>query len=262
MRAPSTQHASCLTQSPSFTAQPGMANRPTVLDDWKFTTVAAASVPICNLLAVSKDAELALALGGTHWANWKQSKACWQTRHLPEVPARSSFRRSVADWDNKRGLAAAHNVDGQSRLEYPIADSLSEQRVDQQYSFQSGWQRDRVHGSSRALGRSRDRLCSRHVRSGQNSDTRMGFRKRTSMALSRRRNLVHCNGRGCNLGVFAVNPSGKLRACSAFRWASRCRISHETRLLLTMNSKRLAMGYTAAGSREVSTSGTTTEIRA
>ena len=206
-----------------------------------------------NLLAVSKDAELALALGGTHSGQLETIKGM-----LADAPLAGGSPREVlsdvrwADWDNKRGLAVAHNVDGQSRLEYPIGKTLYQS---------SGWIsniRFSPDGNEIAFmdhpapWDDRGTVCVVDM-SGQVKVLTHEWDSESGLAWRHDGGEIWFTAieKGSSLGVFAVNRSGKLRGLLDLPMGITLQdIARDGRLLVTMNSKRLAMGYTAAGSRE------------
>ena len=154
----------------------------------------------------------------------------------------------------------AHNVDGQSRLEYPIGKTL----------YQSGgWIsniRIRPDGDEIAFmdhpAPWDDRGTVRVVdMSGQVKVLTHEWDSESGLAWRHDGEEIWFTAieKGSSLGVFAVNRSGKLRGLLDLPMGITLQdIARDGRLLVTMNSKRLAMGYTAAGSRRISSSRTTT----
>jgi eukaryotic-like serine/threonine-protein kinase len=206
-----------------------------------------------NLLAVSKDAELALALGGTHSGQLETIKGM-----LADAPLAGGSPREVlsdvrwADWDNKRGLAVAHNVDGQSRLEYPIGKTLYQS---------SGWISDiRFSPDGNEIAfmdhpapwDDRGTVCVVDM-SGLVKVLTHEWDSESGLAWRHDGREIWFTAieKGSSIGVCAVNRSGKLRGLLDLPMGITLQdIARDGRLLVTMNSKRLAMGYTAAGSRE------------
>ena len=112
-----------------------------------------------NLLAISRNNELAVVLHGTHNGQLETVGGM-----LARAPLAGGSPKELladvrwADWDAQGDLAVVHYVDGHSRLEYPIGKVLYQS---------SGWisnirfspqgDQNRLHGPSRALGQSRRR---------------------------------------------------------------------------------------------------------
>ena len=83
------------------------------------------SLSDANLLAVSPGNELAVVLRGTHNGQFETVDGM-----LARAPLAGGSPKELqadvrwADWDGHGGLAVVHDVDGQSRLEYPIGKVL------------------------------------------------------------------------------------------------------------------------------------------
>ena len=225
-----------------------------------FSTVAGSltSQPLqitdATLLGVSRSHELALVLGGVHSGQLETVDGM-----LARGPVAGGSPREVlsdvrwADWDAKGDLAVVHYVDGESRLEYPIGRVL----------YQStGWisnirfspQGDSIafmdhpslwdtSGNVRLLNFSdltRIRTLSREWDSEGGLAWRPDGKEIWFTAVEE----------GDNQALMAVDPAGKLRTLLALPIAMTLQdIDADGRVLVSLNSKRLNMGYTAVGSK-------------
>jgi serine/threonine protein kinase/Tol biopolymer transport system component len=207
-----------------------------------------------TLLGVSRAHELALVLHGAHSGQLETVNGM-----LARGPVAGGSPREVlsdvrwADWDPKGELAVVHYVEGESRLEYPIGKVL----------YQStGWisnlrfspQADSIafmdhpalwdtRGTVRLLNLS----DSSHVRTlSREWDSESGLAWRPDG----KEIWFTAVEKGNNQVLMAVDLSGKLRTLLALPVAMTLEdIDSDGRVLASLNSKRLNMGYAAVGSK-------------
>jgi serine/threonine protein kinase/Tol biopolymer transport system component len=229
-------------------------NKPTEL----FSTVANSllsqrlALDDANLLGVSRGNELALALGGIHSGQMESVNGM-----LAQAPLAGGSPREIlsdvrwADWDHDGKLAVVHYVDGQSRLEYPIGKVL----------YQSGgWISDvRFSPSGEqvafmdhpALWDTRGVVCvmdlSGHVRSlTREWDAERGLAWR----LDGKEIWFTAVEKGNDLDLKAVDLSGKTRNVLDLPGAITLQdIASDGRVLVSLDSRRLSMGYTTLNSK-------------
>jgi len=231
-------------------------NKPTQL----FSTVANSllSQPLAfnnaNLLAVSRHNELALTVGGIHSGQMETVNGM-----LAEAPLAGGSPRELladvrwADWDPQGKLAVVHNVNGQSRLEYPVGHVI----------YQSGgWISDIRFNpkgdqiafmdhpalwDDRGLVRITD--YSGHVRTlTREWDTERGLAwRRDGQEI-----WFTAVDQGHDLNLLAVDlASGKTRQVLDLPGAITLQdIAPDGRVLISLNSPRLSMGFTSADSSE------------
>ena len=211
------------------------------------------AISTANLLGVSKNNELALAMGGTNSGQMETVGAM-----LARAPLAGGSPRELlsdvrwADWDAQGKLAVVHNVDGKSRIEYPIGTVL----------YQSGAWISNIRFSPRgdsiafmdhpALWDNRGMVriidLSGRVRTlTREWDTEGGL-------------AWHPDGKeiwftavdkGTMPNLMAVNLSGKLRRVLDLPMAMTLEdIAADGRILVTLSSRRLAMGYTTLENKE------------
>ncbi len=230
-------------------------NKPTQL----FSTVANSllSQPLAinnaSLLAVSPKNELALAVGGIHSGQMETVNGM-----LSQAPLAGGSPRELladvrwADWDSQDKLAVVHYVNGQSRLEYPLGHVLYESGgwiSDVRLSPKGGQIAFMDHPAlwdDRGMVRVTD--YAGHVRSlTREWDTERGLAWRPDGK------EIWFTGvdRGHDLNLLAVDLSGKIREVLDLPGAISLQdIAPDGRVLISLNSQRLAMGYTTLDSNQ------------
>jgi Tol biopolymer transport system component len=200
-----------------------------------------------NLLAVSRSNELALVLHGIHNGQIETMNGM-----LARAPIAGGSPRELlsdvrwADWDNSGKLAVVHNVDGHSRLEYPIGNVLYES---------PGWisnvrfspQGDKIAFMDHpALWDTRGNVSvmdtAGHVRTithEWNCERGLAWRP------DGKEIWFSAVDTGNNLNLMAVDLSGKLRTVLDLPSAINIEdIARDGRVLVSLNSRRLDMAYT------------------
>ncbi len=206
-----------------------------------------------NLLAISHTNELAVVLHGTHNGQLETVGGM-----LARAPMAGGAPREIlsdvrwADWNAEGKLAVVHYVDGHSRLEYPIGNVLHES---------GGWishirfspQGDRIAFMNHpALWDNRGTVCvvdlAGHVQtlSGEwESEQGIGWRP------DGKEIWFTAIANGTNLNLMAVNLSGKIRDLLDLPMGITLQdVSSDGRVLITLNSKRLAMASGTLGSKD------------
>lgn len=211
-----------------------------------------------NLLAISPSNELAIILHGTHNGQLETVDGV-----LASAPMAGGSPRELlpgvrwADWDAQGKLAIVHDVDGHCRLEYPIGHVLYES---------AGWISN-LRFSPRydsiavmdhpALWDDRGTIAvvdlSGHVRAlGGNWKTEHGIAWRPDG----NEIWFTATNKGHDLNLFAIDLSGNVRPLLNLPVAVTLQdISSDGRLLVTLNSRRLAMAAsTLRGKQDVDVS--------
>ncbi len=206
-----------------------------------------------NLLAVSPSNELAVVLGGTHNGQLETVDGM-----LARAPLAGGSPKELeadvrwADWDRLGKLAVVHNVDGHSRLEYPIGTVL----------YQSGGWISNIRFSPNA-----DKIAFMdHPALWDNrgvvsvADLGGHVKTLTSEWDSEHGVAWRPDGKeiwftaieqGNNLNLMAVNLAGKVRAVLDLPMAITLQdISADGRVLVALNSKRLAMAFSTLGDKK------------
>ncbi len=230
-------------------------NKPTQL----FTTVSNSllsqplAFPNANLLAVSPKNELALAVGGVHSGQMETVNGM-----LARAPLAGGSPRDLlsdvrwADWDPQGNLAVVHVLDGQSRLEYPVGKVLYQT---------SGWisnirfnpAGDRIafmdHPAlwdTRGVVRVMD--LSGHLQtltSEWDSESGLAWRR------DGKEIWFTAIDKGHDLNLMAVDLKGTSRQVLDLPGAITLHdIAPDGRVLISLNSRRLAMAYTNLSSSE------------
>jgi eukaryotic-like serine/threonine-protein kinase len=230
-------------------------NKPTQL----FSTVAnsllsqALALNNANLLSVSRTNELALAVGGIHSGQMETVNGM-----LAQAPLAGGSPRDLlsdvrwADWDPQGKLAVVHAANGQSRLEYPMNHLL----------YQSGgWISDirfNPAGDQIAFmdhpalwdnrGAVRITDLSGHVRTlTRQWDTERGLAWRPDG----KEIWFTAVDKGVDLNLIAVDLQGKARAILDLPGAITLQdIAPDGRVLISLNSPRLSMGFTTLNSTQ------------
>ena len=200
-----------------------------------------------NLLAISRSNELALVLHGIHNGQIETMNGM-----LARAPIAGGSPRELlsdvrwADWDSSGKLAVVHNVDGHSRLEYPIGNVLYESR---------GWisnVRFSPQGEKIAF---MDHPALWDTRGNVSVMDTAGHVRTITHEWNCERGLAwRPDGKeiwfsavdtGNNLNLMAVDLSGKLRRVLDLPSAINLEdIARDGRVLVSLNSRRLDMGYT------------------
>jgi serine/threonine protein kinase/Tol biopolymer transport system component len=206
-----------------------------------------------NLLSISHSNELAVV---QHGRNTGQLETIGGM--LARAPLAGGSPKELladvrwADWDASGQLAVVHWVDGHSRLEYPIGNVL----------YQSnGWisnirfspNHDHIAFLDHpALWDTRGTVCIIDL-SGRVRTLAGEWESENGVAWRPDGNEVWFTAieRGQNLNLMAVTLSGKVRTLLNLPLGITLQdIASDGRVLITLNSKRLAMGFTTRGSKE------------
>ena len=206
-----------------------------------------------NLLAISHTSELAVALGGTHSGQLETLNGMLASTPLAGGSPRELLRDARwADWDGTGKLAVVHYVEGHCRLEYPIGTVLSQS---------SGWISN-IRFSPKfdsiafmdhpALWDNRGTVrivdLSGHVRT-----LTQEWSSESGLAWRPDGKEIWFSGieKGNNLNLMAVDLSGRKRTLLGLPVAITLDdIAADGRVLVSLNSKRLAMNYTTLGDKE------------
>lgn len=206
-----------------------------------------------NLLSISHTSELALVVHGTHSGQLETMNGM-----LASAPLAGGSPRELlpdvrwADWDANGRLAVVHYVEGHSRLEYPTGNVLYKS---------SGWisniRFSPTHESiafmdhpafwdSRGVVREVD--LAGHVQTLTRE-----WESESGLAWRPDGKEIWFAGidKGTNLNLMAVDLSGKLRTLLDLPVALELEdVASDGRVLVSLNSTRLAMEYTTSGSPE------------
>jgi Tol biopolymer transport system component len=203
-----------------------------------------------NLLAISRDNELALVLHGMHTAQLETVNGT-----LARAPLAGTSPHEVlsdvrwADWDAEGKLAAVHSVEGVSRLEYPLGTVLNQS---------SGWishirfspQGDAIAFLNHpALWDNRGTVCVIDLR-GQVQTLTVEWESESGLAWSPNGKEIWftASDKGTNLSLRAVSRNGKLRTLLDLPVAITLQdIAADGRVLVSLNSKRMSLAYTTLG---------------
>jgi eukaryotic-like serine/threonine-protein kinase len=204
-----------------------------------------------NLLGISKTNELALVVHGTHSGQLETLNGV-----LARAPMAGGSPREVlsdvrwADWDSSGKLAVVHYVEGHSRLEYPISTVLYQS---------SGWISDIRFSPQGDQIAFMDHPALWDNRGVVSVTDLAGHVRRISREWDCERGLAwRPDGKeiwftaiekGATLRLMAVDLSGKLRNLLELPVPIALHdIASDGRVLISIDSKRLAMGYTTLGS--------------
>jgi serine/threonine protein kinase len=206
-----------------------------------------------NLLGISRNNELALVLHGIHNGQMETANGM-----LARAPIAGGSPRELvsdvrwADWDSSGKLAVVHNVQGHSRLEYPIGKVVYES---------GGWisnirfspQGDKIAFMDHpALWDTRGVVSvvdtAGHVRTlTREWDCERGLAWRPDG----KEIWFSATEKGNNVNLLAVDLSGKLRIVLDLPSSLNLEdIAADGRVLLTLNSHRLDMAYTTVGQNQ------------
>ena len=206
-----------------------------------------------DLLAISPDSELAITLHGTHTGQLEVADGM-----LASAPLAGGSPREVlsdvrwADWNKEDKLAVVRSVDGHSRLEYPIGTVLFQSSgwisnirfspVDNRIAFMD----------HPAMWDNRGSVCvvdfSGHVQTlsaGWESENGVAWRP------DGKEIWFTAIEKGSNLKLMAVSLAGRTRQILDLPVGIILQdIAADGRVLITLKSQRLAMGFSTLGSKE------------
>ena len=211
------------------------------------------SLSDANLLAISPANELAVVVNGTHDGQLETVDGI-----LARAPLAGGSPRQIlpdvrwADWDEHGELAVVHYVEGHSRLEYPIGNVL----------YQSGGWISSIRFSPKgdliafmdhpALWDDRGVVSvvdlAGHVRT-----LSAGWEAESGLAWAPNGKEIWFSAieRGNNLNLMAVDLAGKVRILLDLPVGITLQdIASDGRVLVTLNSSRLAMAFTTLGSQQ------------
>jgi eukaryotic-like serine/threonine-protein kinase len=206
-----------------------------------------------NLLAVSPGNELAVVLGGTHNGQLETIDGM-----LARAPLAGGSPKELqadvrwADWDDHGGLAVVHSVDGHSRLECPIGKVL--------YQSSSGWisnirfspQGDQIAFMDHPAVWDNKGVVSVVDRSGHVRTLTRSWESEGGVAWRPDGKEIWFTAieKGTNLNLMAVTLSGKVRTVLDLPMAITLQdIAPDGRVLVGLNSKRLAMSFSTPGGK-------------
>src|SRR5215472_5503166 len=206
-----------------------------------------------NLLNISHTTEMALVLHGTHSGQLETVNGT-----LASAPLAAGSPREIlpdvrwADWDGNGKLAVVHYVGGHSRIEYPVGTILYQS---------SGWisnirfspRHDTIafmdhpvlwdnRGAVRAVDLTGQLLSLTHE-----------WEAESGLAWRPDGKEIWFAGidKGHNLNLMAVDLAGKLRTLLDLPVEVRLEdVAADGRVLVSLNSKRIAMEYTTLGNKE------------
>jgi hypothetical protein len=199
-----------------------------------------------NLLAVSRSNELAVVLRGTHNGQFETVDGM-----LARAPLAGGSPKELqadvrwADWDGHGGLAVVHDVDGQSRLEYPIGKVLYQT---------GGWisnirfspQGDQIaFMNHRTLWDNLGVVCVVDLEGHVQTLTReWASEQGIAWRPDGKEIWFTAVEKGTNLNLMAVTLSGKVRTVLDLPVGISLQdIAPDGRVLLALTSKRLAMAF-------------------
>ena len=206
-----------------------------------------------NLLAVSPGNELAVVLGGTRSGQLETIDGM-----LARAPLAGGSPKELqadvrwADWDDHGGLAVVHAVDGHSRLEYPIGKVL--------YQSSSGWisnirfspQGDQIAFMDHPAVWDNKGVVSVVDLSGHVRTLTRSWESEGGVAWRPDGKEIWFTAieKGTNLNLMAVTLSGKVRTVLDLPMGITLQdIAPDGRVLVGLNSKRLAMSFSTLGAK-------------
>src|SRR5579862_3744773 len=206
-----------------------------------------------NLLAISHTNELTVVLHGSHNGQLETVGGM-----LARAPLAGGSPKELladvrwADWDAQGNLAVVSDDNGHSRLEYPIGKVL----------YQSnGWisdirfspQGDHIAFTDHpTLWDNRGKLCISDLQGHVRSLT-IDYESMQGLAWHPKGKEIWFTAaeKGTNLNLMAVTLSGKLRTVLDLPMGITLQdIAPDGSVLVALNSKRLAMGFTTLGSTQ------------
>jgi eukaryotic-like serine/threonine-protein kinase len=208
-----------------------------------------------TLLGVSKDNELAVVMHGTHDGQLETVDGM-----LARAPLAGGSPKDLltdvrwADWSSDGELAVVHNFDGHSRLEYPIGKVL----------FQSGGWISNIRFSPQGdkiafmdhprLWDNRGTVCVVDL-AGREKTLTGEWESEQGVAWWPDGDEIWFSGiqKGNSLNLMAVTLSGKVRTVLDLPMGIALQdISADGKVLVALNSKRLAMSFgTVAGTEDI-----------
>jgi eukaryotic-like serine/threonine-protein kinase len=204
-----------------------------------------------NLLSISRNNELAVALHGTH--NGQLETVGGMLARAPLAggsPKELLANVRWADWDAQGNLAVVNYVDGHSRLEYPIGKVLYQSR---------GWIsniRVSPHGDRiafmdhPALWDNRGAVCVVDL-AGHVQTLTGEYESEQGVAWHGNEVWFTAIEKGTNLNLMAVSLSGKVRSVLDLPVGITLQdIAPDGSVLVALNSKRLAMAFSTLGNKE------------
>jgi WD40 repeat protein len=206
-----------------------------------------------NLLAVSPSNELAVVLHGTHNGQLETVDGM-----LARTPLAGGSPKELeadvrwADWDTQGRLAVVHYVDGHSRLEYPSGNVL----------YQSdGWisnirvspQGDKIAFMDHpTLWDYRGNVCVVNL-AGKVQTLSKEWESEQGVAWRPNGKEIWFSAveKGNNLNLMAVTLTGEVRTVLDLPMGITLQdIASDGRVLVALNSKRLAMGFSTLGGKQ------------
>jgi len=206
-----------------------------------------------SLLAISPGNELAVVLHGTHNGQLETVDGM-----LARAPLAGGSPKELlgdvrwADWDAQRGLAVVHYVEGPSRLEYPIGNVLYQSGgwisnirfspSGDQIAFMDHPKLWDNRGAVRVVDLAGHvKTLTREWESEQGIAWRPDGKEIWFTAIEK----------GTNLNLMAVTLSRKIRTLLDLPMGIILQdIASDGRVLISLNSKRLAMAYSTLGSTQ------------
>jgi|HubBroStandDraft_1064217.scaffolds.fasta_scaffold02460_6 serine/threonine protein kinase/Tol biopolymer transport system component len=206
-----------------------------------------------DLLAISPSNELAVALHGTHNGQFETVDGM-----LARAPLAGGSPKELladvrwADWDAKGELAVVHDVDGQSRLEYPIGNVLYQSK---------GWisnirfspQGDQIAFMDHpTLWDNLGVVCVVDLTGHAQTLTRdWSSEQGVAWRPDGKEIWFTAVEEGNNLNLMAVTLSRKIRTVLDLPMGITLQdIAPDGRVLVALNSKRLAMAFSTLGSKQ------------
>lgn len=206
-----------------------------------------------NLLSISHNNELALVMHGMHSGQMETVNGV-----LASAPLAGGSPREMlpdvrwADWDGKGKLAVVHYVGGHSRLEYPVGTVLYQS---------SGWisnirfspRRDMIAFMDHPVLWDERGVVRAVDLTGNVSSLTREWEAESGLAWrpDAKEIWFAAIDKGHNLNLMAVDLSGKLRTLLDLPVEVRLEdVAADGRVLVSLNSTRLAMEYATLGSKE------------
>ncbi len=204
-----------------------------------------------NLLAISRTNELAVVVHGSHNGQLETVGGM-----LARAPLAGGSPKELladvrwADWNAQGNLAVVDYFDGHSRLEYPIGKVLYQSR---------GWisnirfspQGDRIAFMDHpALWDNRGSVCVVDL-AGDVQTLTSQYESEQGVAWHGNEIWFTAIEKGTNLNLLAVSLSGKVRSVLDLPMGITLEdIAPDGNVLVSLNSKRLAMAFSSLGSKE------------
>ena len=206
-----------------------------------------------NLLAVSSGNELAIALHGTHNGILETVGGM-----LASAPLAGGSPREVqadvrwADWDSRGELAVVHDVDGHSRLEYPIGKVLY-QSTGSISNIRFSPHSDQIAFMNHPrLWDNRGVVCVVDL-AGKVQTLTQEWESEQGVAWRPDGKEIWFTAieKGTNLNLMAVTLSGKVRTLLDLPMGINLQdVSSDGRVLVALNTKRVALALSTLGSSQ------------